>query len=73
MVSISKLINNLKININKKENQSAEESVDFFYEDIEVFDKFGYGRNGDFDVNIYSYYMNHANADVIDVTYTEIF
>ena len=44
MVSISKLINNLKININKKENRSADESVDFFYEDIEVFDKFGYSR-----------------------------
>lgn len=75
MLSFFKLIN-IKPLINKKNHKSTEPSVDFFNGVVQIFDKYGYGENGSFDVNVCSYYFRkfryNQNKKVIDVNYKEI-
>ena len=76
MFSLLNVINNVKALTTKKDNKSAEDSVDLFNGEVQMFDKYGYSRCGSFDGNIYSYYFKktYCNQDetVIDATYKDI-
>lgn len=76
MFSLLNVINNVKALTTKKDNKSAEDSVDFFNGEVQMFDKYGYSRCGSFDGNIYSYYFKKVYYDqdetVIDVNYKDI-
>lgn len=64
-----------KVQTNTKNKQSAEFSVDFFNGEVQKFDKYGYSKNGCFDVNIYSYYFKkrcNQNKKATDVNYKDI-
>ncbi len=75
MFSLFKPINFIKVVSNKKSEQSAEPSADLFNGEVQKFDKYGYSKNGCFDVNIYSYYFKkrcNQNKKATDVNYKDI-
>lgn len=76
MLSFLKPIDNIKSLICNAKHKSTEPTVDLFNGEVQMFDKYGYGKNGGFDVNVCSYYFRkvryNQNKAVTDVNYKDI-
>lgn len=76
MLSFLNPIDNIKSLICNTKHKSTEPTVDLFNGEVQMFDKYGYGKNGDFNVNVCSYYFRkvryNQNKMVTDVNYKDI-
>lgn len=76
MLYFLKSINNIKSLISNTKHKSTEPTVDLFNGEVQMFDKYGYGKNGSFDIKVCSYYFRkvyyNKNKMITEVNYKDI-